>query len=307
MQHKSGTLVTTNKITIEDLQNLDELSYQISKVPHYFAGRNETAYSTALIGHYINELVRRVDPKKRSVDTFVEEEINKPLNVEFYFRVTEEVFKKRVAYLYMFPLIKTIYLAVDAYIIEPFRLLMGYEPNKDIDYLKMLLDDSKLMRRGTKIYEKEFIVDLANEYETHSLLLPAATLKTNARSLAKLAALIANEGEIDGIRLLSSETVRKALEKQEPQYDRTLMKNIVRTMGGWGVFDRRSDPENIIGNTNYIGWQGYGGSVHYFNSDKKFGFSYVMNGMGSPHKEIDPRALKMLSTFYELIEKDFNK
>ena len=304
VQFKSGTILVNDILSAADLRDYDLLAKKIAAVPHYFVGRNQTAYSPMVLGHYVNELVRRVDPKKRTIEQFIREEINTPLNVDFYYTVTKEELETKVGKIYPFPNVRLAYLAFNTLVVEPIRLMLGYKPRYECIYFKNILDDTNLMGKAFRVYEKEYAIDHVNTFEANSLLMPASHLKTNAHSIAKLSALIANGGEIDGVRLLSKATVDKMLEVQEPQLDHALNKTYSRVRGGWAYFDHNSDPEEIRGNTNYIGWQGFGGSVFYFNPKKQFGFSYVMNGLGSPTKDVDPRAIRLISTFYELIEND---
>jgi len=56
----------------------------------------------------------------------------------------------------------------------------------------------------------------------------------NAKSLSKLGALITNEGELDGVRLLKEETIEKSMKVMKPEYDFGLVKTFSRTYGGFG-------------------------------------------------------------------------
>ena len=271
--------------------------------PHYFNGKKETAYSSVLIGNYINEIVRRVDPKKRNIEEFVKEEINKPLGTEFYFTLTKELYEKRLGYLYFYPVIQMLYFIVESKIIEPIRVkLLGYEPDALLDNFSGMLDDSRLMSRSFKIFEKELLMEHANEYESATVLLPGVSLKTNAQSIAKVAALIANRGELNGVRLISKESLDKALEIQEAQYDHAIRIKFPRTQNGWAMLGSSLTP--LKGNNKMCGWTGFGGSSFMFNIDKNLSMSFVMNGIGSPKYVIDPRAFKLAQSFFELIEND---
>jgi len=120
-------------------------------------------------------------------------------------------------------------------------------------------------------------------------------MKTNAKSMAKLAAILANNGELDGDRLLSKEMIDKL--------------NTDDSLSITKKFDRTVD-NNIRGNTTFNGWDSAcGSSVSsgtsvYWNSEKQFGFAYVINAMGDPSKIMDERALKLISTFYEIVESE---
>jgi len=286
-----------------ELRNMDKLSIILAAQPHHFDGKPVTAYSSVLIGNYINEIVRRVDPKKRNIDEFVNEEINKPLGTELYFTITKEMFDKRFGYMYFYPLFKFITLIVENWIIEPLRVKLGYEPDVDVDNVRNLFDENRLLNKSFKVFEKDIIIEHSNEYETATLLFPGACLKSNAHSIAKVSALIANGGELDGIRLLSKESLDKALELQEAVYDINLRIKFVRSQNGWATIDNSSS-NTLRGNNRLFGWTGFGGSSFIFNIDKNFSVSYVMNGMGNPKFTLDPRAFHLAQRFYDLIEND---
>ncbi len=298
VQHKSGTPLVDEKLSFELLSNMRKLARRIARQPHYWVRRNQTAYSAILFGHYVNEIVRRVDPKKRNFDTFVNEEINAPLGTELYFSMSEETFESRVADLYSYPKFKSWYLYLDAFYMDYFWRLFGYEPNPKYNFYKILNDNGELLYRTCNIYEQP-LFEIINTYEAHSFISPASTLKSNAQSMAKIASLIANGGEIDGVRIIGKEILEKSLEVQKPQFDHTLNKQITRTYGGWGVF-------NVNGRA-YVGWQGIGGvSSFWWNKEYNIGFSHVKNALSSPHLSTSIESINLFSNVYDIVVKDKN-
>ena len=108
---------------MKHLEDYDTLAAHIAKEPHFWGGEPKTAYSAVILGHIVNELVRRVDPKQRDLDKFVHDEINEPLQTEFFFQITDEkTFEKRVAFTYQYPLIRSLVLVFDTLILEPIRV-----------------------------------------------------------------------------------------------------------------------------------------------------------------------------------------
>ena len=55
------------------------------------------AYHAVSIGFYEGELLRRVDPQRRSLGQFFQEEIATPLELDFHIRVPEEIPNSRLA------------------------------------------------------------------------------------------------------------------------------------------------------------------------------------------------------------------
>jgi CubicO group peptidase (beta-lactamase class C family) len=97
---------------------------------------------------------------------------------------------------------------------------------------------------------------------------------TNAKSLARFAALIANEGTFGLARLISSQAVRDLLEPLPWMPDAVVSRNVTFSVGGLGM-DLKFPGSDL----EWIGWGGVGGTMVFFNRETKISFSYVMNSM----------------------------
>jgi len=155
--------------------------------------------------------------------------------------------------------------------------------------------------KGSRIYDKNYMINYVNSIETHQIEFPSFNGKSNSYSLAKIAGLIANGGEIDGVRLFKNETINMFNKVLDPEYDEVLHYKIQKTYGGMTYFTSNNF-HGFSGNITCIGGGGLGGSFMAWNRLKNFGFSYVMNGMGDPGLPLDTRALKLISSFYNIIE-----
>jgi len=124
--------------------------------------------------------------------------------------------------------------------------------------------------------------------------IPAANGHGNARSVSRITAALACGGELDGVRLLSENAIKRSIEEQS--YGTDLVLNIPIRFGlGWGLQSK----ENPIGpNANLFYWGGYGGSVIAVDLDAKISFSYVMNKMVSTLTG-DPRSEKLVKALYD--------
>jgi CubicO group peptidase (beta-lactamase class C family) len=122
--------------------------------------------------------------------------------------------------------------------------------------------------------------------EVRAAQIPAANGVTNARSLAKVYA--ATVGEVDGVRLLSEETVKRACEEQSNGQDRCL---IVDTRFGLGFF--LPSPFAALAGPGSFGHAGAGGSLGLADPDLGIGFGYVMNKMHLGLSD-DPRATALV-------------
>ena len=96
----------------------------------------------------------------------------------------------------------------------------------------------------------------------------AANGHGNARSVARLQSAVACGGEVDGVRLLSPQTIDRIFEVQSDGID--LVIGIPLKFGvGYSLL-----PEGRV-----CAWGGYGGSLVIIDVDRRMTFAYVMNKM----------------------------
>jgi hypothetical protein len=106
---------------------------------------------------------------------------------------------------------------------------------------------------------------------------------TNARAMARLAALIANFGELDGVRIIDRKTIEHAVtEDPFDEEDKVLRFHVPFTHGGWGMSKGRWVPNTPttdrwleLGkkeNWTWRGWAGYGGSMMQWEQEKNVAY-----------------------------------
>jgi CubicO group peptidase (beta-lactamase class C family) len=104
--------------------------------------------------------------------------------------------------------------------------------------------------------------------------LPAAGGHGNARSIARVMAVLANRGVLDGHRYLSEAICDRIFEEQQNGRDRVLMRPL-RFGLGFGL--RSADVP--LPNEACCYWSGWGGSFALVDMDNRMSLSYVMNDM----------------------------
>ena len=119
----------------------------------------------------------------------------------------------------------------------------------------------------------------------------------DARSIARLYALMAGDGELRGTRLISQQTITAA---RKPEVE-----NSVDLVTGTKI--RRSRGFILSHGGNYgpgqhaFGHAGAGGSMAFADPDAELSFCYVMNQM-QPDSETETRAAKLIRSTYNAIE-----
>ena len=116
-----------------------------------------------------------------------------------------------------------------------------------------------------------------NDDATVEAIIPAANGQFTARSLARMYAMIANGGELDGVRLLSEERVREISRVHSTSRDRVLFIPMHWRMGYHKAFALgRSAPQAF-------GHYGYGGSGAFCDPSRNLSAALTVNsGVGTP-------------------------
>jgi len=135
--------------------------------------------------------------------------------------------------------------------------------------------------------------DAANHRAWRAAEIPAANGHGNARSVARVMAALACGGTLDGVRLLSAETIAGAITQQ--WYDKDLVLQIPMR---WGLgFMLASDHLPLGPNPRIFGHGGWGGSLGIADLDARLSWAYVMNKM-SPGTTGDSRAAALVAALY---------
>ncbi|TFH46506.1 MAG: class A beta-lactamase-related serine hydrolase, partial [ANME-2 cluster archaeon] len=77
--------------------DLDRLAVVLAQLKPAWEPGTRQAYHALTIGYYESEILRRVDPKHRSLGQYFQDEIATPLGLDFYIRLPEEIPNSRLA------------------------------------------------------------------------------------------------------------------------------------------------------------------------------------------------------------------
>ncbi len=262
LSHTSGLAGWDKVIRAKKLYDWDLMVKLLAAQKPWWEPGTKSGYHTTTFGYLLGELIRRVT--KKTVGTFFREEIANPLGADFYIGLPEE-HDLRVADL-----------------IPP--------PPVDLSTFGDIDPKSVAMR---SLMNPIIDVQETKTREWRNAEIPAANGHGNARSVSRITAALACGGELDGIRLLSEEAIKRSIEEQS--YSNDLVLNVPIRFGlGWGL---QSKEIPIGPNPNLFFWGGYGGSVIAVDLDAKMSISYVMNKMASTLTG-DPRSEKLIKALY---------
>jgi len=263
LSHTSGLAGWDKILRTKKLYNWDLMVELLAEQKPWWEPGTKSGYHTVTFGYLLGEVIRRIT--KKTVGTFFQEEVAKPLGADFYIGLSEEE-DYRVADL-----------------IPP--------PPIDLSTFGALDPKSIAMRSLTNP-----IIDaqVTKTREWRSAEIPAANGHGNARSISRITAALACGGELDGVRILSEDTIKKSIVEQSSGID-LVLNTPIRFGLGWGL---QSKDLPIGPNPNLFYWGGYGGSVIAVDLDEKMSICYVMNKMVSTLTG-DPRSEKLIEAVYK--------
>ncbi len=204
-------------------------------------------------GHLVGEVVRRVTGQ--SLGTFFAQEIAKPLDADFHIGLSENEFHR---------ISNVIYPSGDS-----------------SDQLELFREAVEVHKMNPEIAMKTFMNPApdANSAWTdwwRKAEVPAANGHGNARSVAKIQALISNGGEMNGNKLLSDETIDLIFQEQSNGIDLVLFTPL-RFGIGYGL--PVDDLPFLRKDGRVCFWGGWGGSLIINDVDNNLTISYMMNRM----------------------------
>lgn len=225
-------------------------------------------YHAYTYGWLAGEVIRRVAGK--SVGKVVAERIAGPLDLEFWIGLPEAQ-AKRVA-----PLIPVPAAAA------------GTPPDP---LVARIMDSTTLAHKAFTVLAMPPVA--SNQYPFWSAEVPAGNGIGTARALARMYA--ACIGEVDGVRLLSAETLERAMVTQSRGEDLVLP---YETHFGTGF--QLPFPFRPMAGEGSFGHHGSGGSVGFAHKELGFSFGYVMNQMRSAYG-LDPRTSGLIEALQDCL------
>lgn len=135
-----------------------------------------------------------------------------------------------------------------------------------------------------------------NRRDYHAAEIPGANAVGTARSVARLYGCLARGGELDGVRLLSEETVRLGRTELRRGWEQVMDRPAAFGIG----FQLQTEEQSLGPPEDAFGHGGAGGSMHGAWPGLRVGFSYAMNMMRDDEDE-EGRAKTLLRALHEAV------
>ncbi|MEO8604499.1 MAG: serine hydrolase domain-containing protein [bacterium] len=219
-------------------------------------------YHALTFGYLVGELIRRADGRMPGV--FFRDEVARPLGADFHIGLAASEDRRVGEMVPPTP--------------EEAATALPFAP----DSMNARVMSNPPLRPET-----------ANTIAWRRAEIPAANGHGNARSVARVMSALACGGTLDGVRLLSDETLANAIAEQRYEADLVLRFPI-----RWGLGFMLTSPTLPLGpNPRVFGHGGWGGSLGFADRDARASWSYVMNKM-TPGTAGDNRAFPLILAFY---------
>jgi CubicO group peptidase (beta-lactamase class C family) len=245
LSHTSGVSGWEPPFTTADMYDWDKSTAALAAQAPWWEPGTASGYHAHNHGHLIGEIMRRVTGT--TLKEFVGDEIAGPLGADFQIGARPED-DERIAE-----------------IIPPPPLELP---------LDLLPEDNPMRKTFTGPPPN---ADAANTVAWRAADMGALNGHGNARSLVRMLSPISLGGKVNGVRLLSLETIERIFDVQADGVDLVLGVPL-----RWGVGYGLPKPDTMpfIPDERICFWGGWGGSMVLANPDRRTTIAYVMNKMG---------------------------
>jgi CubicO group peptidase (beta-lactamase class C family) len=276
LSHQAGLLALDAPVDKSVVADLDRLAVALAQQKPAWEPGTRQAYHAITLGFYEGELLRRVDPRHRSLGQFFQDEIASPLGLDFYIRLPEDIPNSRLAT-----------------IERDSPIMMLLHPNR---FVLAFLNPFSLTHRafwknpGVAIpFDKDHIY-------ARNLEVPSQGGVGTARAIAKAYVVFATGARELGLR---QETLQALMAPARPPrhgfYDECMKRELYLSLG----FTKPS-PTFPYGSPSAFGTPGSGGSLGFADPQTGVGYAYVTNLLGSSQGS-DPRELALRDAFHRAI------
>jgi CubicO group peptidase (beta-lactamase class C family) len=277
LAHQAGLFALDVPVDRELVADLDRLAVVLARQKPAWEPGTRQGYHAITLGFYENELLRRIDPKHRSLGQFFQDEIASPLGLDVYIRLPEAIPNTRLASVQRPGLIE---------------MLHGFGPRFMFEALNRRSKIS-LALRGS-----ELPIDERHIY-ARNLEVPSGGAVGTARAIAQAYSVFATGGYELGLRQETLDLLAApAIAPSGGFYDECMKTDGVRFSLGF----MKPGPVWRFGSPSSFGAPGAGGSLGFADPAAGVGYAYVTCGMGT-RLTGDPRDIALRDALYSAISR----
>ncbi len=277
LAHQAGLFAFDEPVDKRTVADLDRLATVLARQKPAWPAGTRQSYHALTLGFYEGELIRRIDPKHRSLGQFFQDEIATPLGLDFYIRLPQSVPNSRLAtlappsplaMLFGFPVRMT---------------LAGFNRRSDIHRALVVNPGSGIVHDAEHVYARNFEV-------------PSGGGVGTARAIARAYSVFATGGHELGLMPKTLEALSAPpIPSANGFHDDGLMGDVSFSLGFM-------KPSRVwrFGSERSFGSPGSGGSLGFADPDAGVGYAYVTSQMGTALTG-DPRELALRDAVYSIV------
>jgi CubicO group peptidase (beta-lactamase class C family) len=278
--HEAGLPVIDVPLGPALLADFDGLAAAIARQRPAWPPGSRHGYHGVSLGWYEGELIRRLDPERRTLGRFFAEEIAAPLELDVHFGVAADVAPQRIARIERIPALKA--LPQVRHLPRPMAAAM--------------LNPRSLTFRAFANPRLRSLADL-DRREYRQLEFPAGGAVSTARDIARAyAAFSGPRGELGLNGATLDELTRFPAPPPRGWHDEVLKVDTAFSLG----FARPLHQFRFGSSERAFGHPGAGGSFAFADPDRDVAFAYVMNRLGFRLND-DPREKALRDELYRCL------
>jgi CubicO group peptidase (beta-lactamase class C family) len=244
LSHTSGVSAWEQPVEVADIFDWEKSTSMLAAQAPWWTPGTASGYHALNQGHLVGEVIRRITGLK--LGDFLAQEVTGPLGADFHIGLAPSEFG-RVANVIPPPP-----FPVDMTTLDPEMIIVktftGPAPDASVAWTS----------------------------EWRQADIGAANGHGNARSVARIQSIVANGGEVDGVRLLSPATIDRIFDVQASGVDQVLM---IPSVFGLGYALAGPSYPYLPADSRICFWGGWGGSVIIVDTTKRMTIAYMMNRM----------------------------
>src|SRR3954467_8067631 len=278
LAHQAGLFAINEPVDRSVVADLDRLAVVLARQKPAWEPGSRQAYHAITLGFYEGELLRRVDPKHRSLGQFFQDEIATRLGEDVYIRLPDAIPNARLAT-----------LATPG----PVQMFVGFRP---IRLMVEGLNHRSNIYRALVTNPGFAIAHDDQHVYARNLEVPSGGAVATARGIAHAYGAFAAGGRALGLR---QETLDLLAAPATPPtrgfFDECLKGDVEFSLGFMKPCENWR-----FGGARSFGSPGSGGSLGFADPDAGIGYAYVTSQMGTTFTG-DPRDVALRDALYSAI------
>lgn len=286
LNHQAGLAAISEPLPEGALFNWELMVRALEKQEPFWRPGSMHGYHGFTFGWLVGEVVRRVSGK--SLGTFFREEVAEPLGLDFWIGLPEAL-EDRVA-----PIIPADPPGPDEPL-SPMMAAMAADPTS-LQALVLFNTGGYMMPGPDGVFGFNLRAAHAAEFGSVGAI-------TNARGLAGMYAPLANGGSLNGVSLVSRDSLaRMGAVSSASGLDMTVLLPTRFSLGYVKSTDNRRVPfttkeDSMILSEEAFGHPGFGGAIGFADPVARMSFGYAMNRMG-PGIGLNERGQSLVDAVY---------